>query len=107
MRQLKKEECDLIAYLLNDKPEFRDFINALPNLLVEEMSDGGMGSLKFLESSARNSIMKDEVAQISVRDSDGVFVSFTLNTNLNGEVYELDAFKGDFSPLKRFPLPPY
>jgi hypothetical protein len=51
MRALKKAEQELIIYLLKDSPKRDYFINKLPNLMVEEMNDGGMGSLKFISTS--------------------------------------------------------
>ena len=51
--------------------------------------------------------MREEIAEISLLDVDGIMVSFSVNLGTDGELYELDAFKGDFSPLKKFPLPPY
>ena len=108
MRLLKKEEQELIAYMLKDKPEFQHFIDyELANSKVEEMNDGGMGSLKFLSVKNIKSIMKDEVAIIDLRDIDNVPLFIALDTNTDGEIYELDIFKGDFSPLKQFPIPPY
>ena len=108
MRLLKKEEQELIAYMLKDKPEFQYFIDyELANSKVEEMSDGGMGSLKFLSVKNIKSIMKNEVAVIDLSDADNVPLFIALNTNTDGEIYELDIFKGDFSPLKQFPIPPY
>jgi len=107
MRLLKKEECDLIEYLLKDKSDFRYLLNDLPNLMVEEMKDGGMGSLKFLSKTGKKRIMREQIAEISLLDLDGIFVSFSINLGTDGELYEFDAFKGDFSPLKKFPLPPY
>jgi hypothetical protein len=108
MRQLRKEEYDLIAYMLRDKPEFESFIDKdLKDSMVEEMNDGGMGSLKFLSVSNVKSIMKDEVARIDLRDVDNIPLSITLNTNTDGEIYEMDVFKGDFSHLKKFPTIPF
>ena len=108
MRSLKKEEIDLIAYMLKDKPDFEFFVkNDLANSIVEEMNDGGMGSLKFLSVKNANSIMKDEVAKIDLHDVDGIPLFISINTNADNDIYELDVFKADFSPLKEFPIPPY
>jgi hypothetical protein len=106
MRSLTKEEFDLIAYMLNFNPTTIHYIASLPDALVEEMNDGGMGSLKFF-SNAESRRMKVEVARIDLRDSDGIPLSITINTDMNDDLYELDVFKADFSPLKQFPVPPY
>jgi hypothetical protein len=107
MRLLKKEECNLIEYLLKNMPDFKHLLQDLPDLVVEEMNDGGMGSLRFLSKTGEKRIMREEIAEISLLDLDGIPVSFSVNLGTDGELYELDVFKGDFSPLKKFPLPPY
>jgi hypothetical protein len=107
MRLLNKQEYDLIEYLLKDKSDFKYLLKDLSNLMVEEMNDSGMGSLRFLSKTGEKRIMREEIAEISLLDLDGIPVSFTVNLGTDGELYELDVFKGDFSALKKFPLPPY
>jgi len=107
MRLLKKEEFDLIVYLLKDSYEFKHLLKDLGKLMVEEMNDGGMGSLRFISKTGEKRIMKDEIADISLLDLDGTPVSFSINLGTDDELFELDVFKGDFSPLKKFPLAPY
>jgi hypothetical protein len=108
MRELTKEEQELIAFMLKDKPEFEYFVaHQLAHSQVVEMNDGGMGSLKFLSVKNVKGVMQDEIARIDLRDIDGINLSIALNINTNGEISELDVFKGDFSPLKQFPVPPY
>ncbi len=74
--------------------------------MVEEMDDGGMGSLRFLSKKSNRKFGR-EVAQISVMDQDNIPVSFSVFLDEDDDIYELDSFKADFSPLKQFPLPPY
>jgi len=107
MRPLIKAEQELIIYLLKDSPKRDYFINKLPHLMVEEMNDGGMGSLKFISTSTEKIIMKEDIAIIDLYDMDGIplFISLILGTD--EELFELDVFKADFSPLKQFPVPPY
>lgn len=65
------------------------------------MNDGGMGSLKFLydcEYSYGGVIVEAEYI-----GSDAVEVLISLLRTKENQLYELDVFKGDFSPLKRFP----
>ena len=107
MRLLKKEEYDLIATLLKDKPNTKHIIKELPNLYVEEMNDGGMGSLRFLTKNGEKRIFGDQIAQIQLLDVDGIPLSITVNIDQEGDIFELDIWKVDFSPLKQFPLPPY
>jgi len=108
MRALKKEEQELISFMLKDNKEFEYFItHQLTHSKVEEMNDGNMGSLKFLSVKNIKSKMKEEIARIDLHDIDGIPLSITLNINTDNELYELDIFKGDFSPLKKFPVTPY
>ncbi|MEO7211953.1 hypothetical protein [Mucilaginibacter sp.] len=108
MRLLKKEEIDLISHLLKQVPNCDHFLQKLADLQVEEMKDGKMGSLKFIPKISKKQTMKAEIARIdTLTDFDGVLLSITLNLSTDNELYELDIFKGDFSPLKQFPLPPY
>ena len=107
MRPLKKEEHDLIVALLNDKPGTLNLINQLPNLLVEEMNDGGMGSLKFWSNDIKKRKMGSEISTITLLDIDGIPLSIAINLDEEGNLYELDIWKVDFSPLKQFPLFPY
>lgn len=70
--------------------------------LVEQMDDGGMGSLRFV-SDARDRHVGGALAGASFLDEDGVLVSVTLNVDQHGQLFELDIWKVDFSPLKRIP----
>lgn len=108
MRLLTKPEQDLITYLLADDPQWVHLVNKLPRLMVEEMQDGGMGSLRFLSDARDKVIMQKEIARIdSLKDIDGVYLSITINLGTDNELFELDIFKADFSPLKKFPATPF
>lgn len=106
MRSLNQEEYNLIVYLLKDKPEYRHLIEGLSNSTVQEMNDGGMGSLKF-EDKKGIKRMSEEIVAICLSDVDGTPLGITLNIDTNGDLYELDVFKADFSPLIAFPTAPY
>jgi hypothetical protein len=107
MRNLKKEEQSLIEFMLKDIPTYKNIIYKLPTSVVQEMDDGGMGSLKFLYSDGRIRKFHKEVTSISILDVDEVPINFAINVDEYGDIFELDAFKGDFSPLQQFPVPPY
>ena len=70
MRLLKKEELDLITHLLKDKPNTKHWITELPTSMVEEMNDGGMGSIRFLSKLDNKRKMDYEIAVINLRDID-------------------------------------
>jgi hypothetical protein len=107
MRLLKKEELDLMVYLLKDKPNTKHMIEKLPGALVEEMNDGGMGSLKFLNKNKLNRRHESTIAQIQLLDIDGIPLLISIDLDGEGDIYELDVWKGDSSPTKQFPVPPY
>jgi hypothetical protein len=67
------------------------------------MQDGGMGSIRFEPS--RPAQYGRTLAEAQYTDIDGVLVSIALNADKEGCFYELDIWKVDFSPLKRFPDP--
>lgn len=75
----------------------------LPSALVEDMNDGGMGSIRFLPSADQGSRTAQVIAQAEYFDEDGVPVSIAINADQNGELFEVDFWKVDFSPLKRYP----
>ena len=107
MRLLKKEELDLMVYLLKDKPNTKQMIEELSAAFVEEMNDGGMGSLKFLNANKFNRRHGSTIAQIQLPDIDGIPLLISIDLDEEGDMYEIDVWKADFSPTKQFPLPPY
>jgi hypothetical protein len=70
------------------------------------MNDGGMGSIRFINppGTELRSIGK-ALAEAQYTDEDGVPVSIVVNADKNNELYELDFWKVDFSPLRRYPKP--
>ena len=73
------------------------------SVLVEDMQDGGMGSVRFLATGAAQRHLGRAVAQAEYVDEDGVPVNITINVDRDGQLYEIDFWKVDFSPLKRYP----
>jgi len=67
------------------------------------MNDGGMGSLLFVRESVGERRFGQELGEADFDDVDDVLVSVTLNLDQNGDLFELDVWKVDNSPLKRFP----
>lgn len=60
-----------------------------------------MGSLLLLPDGVNKEGRKfgKEVVEHQFKDSDGVVVSASLNIDQNGELFELDIWKTDHSPL--------
>jgi len=103
IRPLRDEERDLLAELIAGTPRAAQLLDFLSGCLVEEMNDGGMGSLRFCSRDGRSRHLGAQLIEREFIDSDGVPVIVTINLDDHSELYELDVWKVDFSPLKRFP----
>jgi len=77
----------------------------MQHALVEDMQDGGMGSIRFIASDESEPRFGDAIAEAEYIDEDGVLVSITINIDQNKKLYEVDFWKVDFSPLRRYPKP--
>lgn len=75
------------------------------NLLVSTMNDGGMGSLILYPHGFSNGSRKfgKNISSCEFVDKDGTPVSSCLFLDKNNELFELDIFKGDGSPLIEIP----
>ena len=71
------------------------------NLLVSPMNDGGMGSLKLYPKgkTIANVRLGKCISEYQFLDEDNVVVIASLNIDNHGDLYELDIWKTDFSPL--------
>lgn len=102
-RNLKESEALFIRGMLKSEEDRNRYVPFLSNCLVKEMMDGGMGGLEFL-SSRPDRILGRELAAIEFQDEDGVTVIATINLDQYGDLFELDIWKTDFSPLKNLPI---
>lgn len=77
----------------------------LERLMVRNLNDGGMGSLALFPNGKERykRCFGNEVSKVQFRDTDGILVIATLYLDDMGELYELDIWKTDFSPLKKIP----
>lgn len=98
MRAVLEHERPLLEYLLGKAGLAED----ISQMRVSPMRDAGMGSLQFAAGTARPRFGK-EVAACQFHDEDGVLVSATLNLDQHGRLFEMDVWKVDFSPLRRWP----
>ena len=106
-RKLRKEEIDMITWIIEDTVEGQRIIPTLSEIYVEEMDDGGMGSLKVIISGEDTRLYSQELGkEADLLDIDNVPLFITVNLDTNGDLYELDVWKGDSSPLKSFPAVP-
>jgi hypothetical protein len=80
-------------------------LNNLNARTVEDMQDGGMGSIRFSNAGGARREFGDAIAGAEYTDDDGVLVSIVFNTDSTGSLSEVDFWKVDFSPLLRYPRP--
>lgn len=98
-RPLKAEERALVAYLWDMKTAG----NTLPpEVRVIGMDDGGMGSLSFVSSKPHRAMGK-VAGECTFSDADGMLVDAALLLDKEGDLFELDLWKVDFSPLIQIP----
>ncbi len=103
-RPLREEERAVIAAMLKGRHEIGvAFTELLDRVQVKDMQDGGMGSIRFDGSDSRR--FGKTLAEARYMDNDGTLVSITLNADEQGKLFELDFWKVDFSPLRRYPQP--
>ena len=105
MRTLRQEKREPPSALLDRVP-----VDARPqlkeNIFAIDLSDGGRGIICITnghEQPGRR--MGRELVGAKYEDEDGVPVSISLNSDQHGEPFEIDMWKVDFSPLRRFPRP--
>ena len=104
-RPLREKEAALIRKLVSGTPFEGKVLRQLSKTLVQDMLDGSMGSVHFCKMSSEERRLGKEIAEGSFRDADGVLVSVTLNLDQFGDLFELDIWKVDFSPLIGYPDP--
>lgn len=107
IRPPSAQELSVIATLAQYGASTDALSETLQNLWVKPMSDGGMGSLLLLPRGCSESgrILGEEKVSGEFFDTDGVMVSITLNYDKQGQLFELDVWKVDFSPLCSWPDP--
>jgi hypothetical protein len=76
------------------------------SLMVCSMNDGGMGSLYLFSKGEanKNRIFGKTVSDFQFKDLDGVDVIVSLNVDDEGDLFELDIWKTDFSKLIKLPV---
>ena len=102
-RLLTLPELGLLIYMLRGKPNVERLLALLPTAEVEELADGGMGSLRFVSSKPHRRL-GEVVAELWYRDADEVPVLASLYLDTEGDLYELDNWKADSTPLQRIPV---
>lgn len=101
IREIKEIEKLLLQKLI-DKAEVK--IRSYSYLLVEELRDGGMGSVRFhlKEDNQTKRNFGSCVSEIKFKDKDGIDVILSLYLDTDGDVFELDVWKTNFSKVLNF-----
>lgn len=73
------------------------------SLFVKEMDDGGMGSLQVIVEGEDHRRFGGALADMDSYDADGMYLLISVVLDTDDNFYELDIFKGDFSPLIKLP----
>jgi hypothetical protein len=102
VRRLRNSEKTLVRRILEQQASDNTARRTcLDSLDVQEMSDGGMGSLCFpwpgKEARARR--FRRRIAEIQFDDVDGVLVVASLSADQEGELLEFDIWRTDFKPV--------
>lgn len=102
MRKMSAAELELISYLIKKSGYSKITSKNLSEIYVEDQKDGEMGSLIFISKNKERKIGRD-LGNIEFNDADGVKVIVNLVLDNHEDLYELDIWKTDFSPLLSFP----
>lgn len=102
-RQLREPEVELVSLLLRKAGDSGTLLNRLSSMGVREMSDGGMGSLYFISETRPPEQRRfgQRIAEMQFNDADGVPILASLNIDKEGDLYELDVWKTDYTPVIR------
>jgi hypothetical protein len=100
-RAITNNEAVLIEFLLERIPGVHKKYDVPTQ--VTEMADGGMGSLLLNER--RDRCFGKDLIQAQYHDSDGTLILVTLTEDNEQDLFELDMWKVDYSPIKEFPTP--
>ena|SRR6266567_4538980 len=104
LRELRDEELEIIKKMVSDTSFQEKITPHIYEMRVQDMPDGGMGSIKFYSGRPRSELeYGKQIAEAAFKDADGVPVSATLSVDKAGNLFELDIFKADGSPLVRYP----
>ena len=104
-RKPSANELNLISQLISKAHEYPISSGWKDSLYVEDMIDGGMGSLKLSTDNNRDINRKfgSQISDLMFKDEDGVGVIASLNLDADGELYELDMWKINYEPLISIP----
>lgn len=100
-RRPNNQEIKLLDILIN-KSNKQISTDWKSKILVRSLEDGNMGSLELFPNGniIKARFFGNQISEFKFKDIDGIDVIATLNTDEKGNLYELDIWKVDYSPLK-------
>jgi hypothetical protein len=104
VRKLRNDEVEVLKAVLSMAPNGEAYLPS-ETAFVSEMRDGGMGSLRFIAESDTPQEMGRELVRAHFVDEDRIPVSVSVYLDTHGRLFEIDFWKVDFSPLRRYPRP--
>ncbi len=93
----------MIRTMLYARKDSTALMRQLDIAMVEDMPDGGMGSLRFISDDTCS--LGAVAAEADYIDTDGVPASIVVNVDQMGKLFELDIWKVNFLPLECYPSP--
>ncbi|RRD39662.1 hypothetical protein EII29_06380 [Leptotrichia sp. OH3620_COT-345] len=103
-RPLTDNEVNLLKILLDNLDFKYSKINiSFPDNVIT-LDDGGMGSFLFYyDEKIQNNLEIVPISEYQFKDKDDIPVLVTLYSYSNGQLYEVDIWKVDFTPLLTYP----
>ena len=90
LRDLRQDERAVVSKMLSATKFAAKLGGQAAAMKVQDMPDGGMGSVKFYNGRPRSEWeIGEQIAEAAFRDVDGVPVSVTLNIDQAGDLFEL------------------
>jgi hypothetical protein len=108
-RYLRPEELELVFFIAA-AARIACSREELAKKLVEESGDRGHGGVTFLRDNSHDRTTDSRggatlVGDYQSADEDGIPVIFSLRLDGQGNLYEFDFWKVDFSKIRRYPSP--
>ena len=105
VRKPSQKEQKLIEFLVRKAKDLCLSPDWMDSLYVQTTNDGGMGSLALFPNGTpkEKRLFGEEVSKFQFADTDGVDVIVFLYVDKDGNLFEVDSWKTDFSPLIDLP----
>ncbi|MBB3060486.1 DUF6984 family protein [Microbulbifer rhizosphaerae] len=104
-RKPTRDEQRLIKHLVSEAKDFTLPDDWAEKLAVEDMDDGGMGSLKLVVQGLAEYDREfgRQVSECQFADADDINVIASLYVDQKGNLFELDIWKTNFDKLIKIP----